>query len=64
MKVTIDPTLCQGHGRCVTICPDVFDMDDQGNGVVVTADVPTELQADVDEAVTACPESAIIVAAD
>ena len=59
MKVAVDTQLCQGHARCVTICPDVFDMDDLGNVVVIDDEPPVDLADDVDEAVWACPESAI-----
>jgi ferredoxin len=61
VKVIVDSHLCQGHARCVTICPDVFDIDDQGNGIVIQDEVPADLIDDVDEAVLACPESAIRV---
>ncbi|MGV0715565.1 ferredoxin [Mycolicibacterium sp. XJ662] len=61
MKVTIDDGRCQGHARCVTICPDVFGMDDDGRGLVLDSDVPERLKDEVDEAVLACPESAIAV---
>lgn len=59
MKVTIDDQRCQGHARCVTICPDVFGMDDDGKGRVLESVVPERLRDEVDEAVLACPESAI-----
>lgn len=59
MKVYLDSEKCQGHARCVTICPDVFDMDEQGNGYVINEEVPTDLIDDVEEAVLACPEAAI-----
>ena len=35
MKVTIDATRCQGHGRCFNLAPDVFGFDELGNGVVL-----------------------------
>lgn len=59
MKAIIHSHLCQGHGRCVTICPDVFDMDDDGNGIVIVDEVPEHLIDDAEEAAAACPETAI-----
>lgn len=59
MKVTIDHRRCQGHARCVTICPDVFGMDDEGRGFVLDPDISDSLRGEVEEAVQACPESAI-----
>lgn len=58
-RLTIDPGKCQGHGRCVLIAPDYFDMDDTGFGVVLRADVDDADKADIDEAVLSCPEHAI-----
>jgi ferredoxin len=61
MKVSVDPDLCQGHARCWQICPDVFDLDDEGHASVVAADVPDDLAEKVREAVRNCPERAITV---
>ena len=62
MKVAVDADRCQGHARCWEICPDVFDLDDEGHAVVKVTDVPFELEASVGEAVANCPERAITVA--
>lgn len=59
MKVSVDPELCQGHARCWEICPEVFDLDDEGHAVVVNPDVPEDLEAKAREAVANCPERAI-----
>jgi ferredoxin len=59
VKVAIDADLCQGHARCWDICPEVFDLDDEGYAYVDVADVPPELEAKVRQAVNNCPERAI-----
>lgn len=61
MKVTIDTSLCAGHGRCYEIAPTIFEDDDAGYGTVKSAeigesDVPLARQAQM-----ACPEQAIIL---
>ena len=61
MKVSVDPDLCQGHARCWQICPDVFDLDDEGHASVEVADVPADLVEKVHDAVRNCPERAITV---
>ena len=33
MKVTVDEDRCRGHGVCWTICPEVFDLSDDGYAV-------------------------------
>jgi ferredoxin len=63
VHVTVDDDRCQGHARCNIICPEVFDLDDQGHSVVISADVPDELAGRVREAVRSCPEQAISVTA-
>jgi ferredoxin len=61
MKVSVDPDLCQGHERCWQICPDVFDLDDEGHASVAIDEVPADLAEKVLEAVRNCPERAITV---
>jgi ferredoxin len=61
MHVSVDGDLCQGHARCWTICPGVFDLDDDGHAVVLQPDVPAELEDQVREAQANCPERAIEV---
>jgi ferredoxin len=61
VNVTIDSDKCQGHARCWEICPEVFELDDDGHGYVQNPDFPAELEAKVLEAVSNCPERAISV---
>jgi ferredoxin len=59
LRAEVDPDRCQGHARCWEICPDVFALDDEGLGHVVTPDVPPALEAKAREAADNCPERAI-----
>ncbi len=60
MKVTINPELCQGHGRCYDLAPDLFGDDDEGYGKVLgDGVVPPEREHDARIAVLNCPEQAI-----
>jgi len=61
MKVAIDVDLCQGHGRCYEIAPEVFTDDDRGRGELLMVDVPADLQDKVRQAVNTCPERAITI---
>jgi ferredoxin len=61
MRVTVDPDRCQGHARCWEICPEVFDLDDEGHSVVKAEEVPAGLEENVERAATNCPERAITV---
>jgi len=59
MKVRIDPDLCTGCGLCSDSVPDVFKMDDD-IAEVIAAEVPSNLESAVQEAVDDCPAEAII----
>ncbi len=61
MKASVDPDRCQGHARCWEICPEVFDLDDEGHASVIVDVVPLELEDKARQAVVNCPERAISV---
>jgi ferredoxin len=56
-RVTEDCIAC---GRCVEICPEVFEMGEDTAQVKVD-EVPAEFEAAVQEAADECPTSAIVV---
>ncbi|MET9972505.1 ferredoxin [Streptomyces sp. NPDC006356] len=59
MKATVDDDRCRGHGICLTVCPEVFDLSDDGYAVALVPEVPTEHEAGVRQAAGMCPERAI-----
>jgi ferredoxin len=59
MRVTVDSDRCRGHGVCWALCPQVFDLTDDGYSVVLVDDVPAEHEDAVRAAVLQCPERAI-----
>lgn len=59
MRVWVDDQRCRGHGMCLTVCPDVFSLTDDGYAVSIESDVPTELESAAHEAIELCPEGAI-----
>lgn len=59
MRVVVDEDRCAGHGMCLTLCPEVFQMTDDGWAVADPADVPAGLEDSVREAIDNCPERAI-----
>jgi ferredoxin len=63
MRVIVDETICQGHGRCAFIAPTVFSLDED---LVLTYDgAPGEgLREAIEEAVAACPTQAIRMESD
>jgi ferredoxin len=61
MKVSADSSCCQGHARCNAICPEVFDLDEDGFVVVLNPSPGDELATAVNDASANCPEQAISV---
>jgi ferredoxin len=61
MRVTVDAEVCQGHARCWELCPEVFNLDDEGHGEVLVEVVPVELESQARHAAANCPEQAISV---
>ncbi len=59
MKVRVDPELCVGTGSCESLCPQVFQVGNQGVAEVQVEPVPTELEESCREAVESCPVEAI-----
>ncbi len=62
MKVRIDHDVCQGHGRCYDLAPDLFGDDEEGFGQVLgDGVVPPEKEREARLAIANCPERAIEV---
>lgn len=62
MKINFDRDACQGHNRCYSLAPELFDVDDEGYAVLlVTGEVPAELEEKAQLCVDNCPEFAIEV---
>ena len=62
MRVHVDPERCQGHNRCYSIAPELFDIDDLDNAHEVgDGVVPPGLEEKAQLAVANCPEFAISV---
>jgi len=59
-SVHVDPHKCQGHNRCYSVFPDLFELDDLGMSHEVGAGlVPAGQLSLARLAVANCPEHAI-----
>jgi ferredoxin len=61
VKVEVDADVCGGFGQCVTRCPEVFALTDDGYAAVLLPDLPAELEEAVRDAEQLCPTHAITV---
>jgi ferredoxin len=62
LKVHVNQDKCQGHARCKSLAPDLFDLDEYGNAHEVgDGSVPAGLEDKAYLARSNCPEIAIEV---
>ncbi len=59
MKVKVNQDACIGCGACAAICPDHFELNDEGLSVVTEETITKEKEDDVRDAVDSCPTGAI-----
>jgi ferredoxin len=62
VRIVLESDKCQGHNRCYALAPELFDVDDYGQSVLlVDGDLPAELIDKARLAAANCPEFAIKV---
>ncbi len=65
MQINLDTEKCQGHNRCYALAPELFDVDDYGQAVLLEeGDVPDDLKDKARLAAANCPEYAITLTGD
>jgi ferredoxin len=61
MKVDVDPSLCEAHGVCTSILPEVFDLDDDEILQIRPGGVTPAEEPAAERAVASCPKGALRV---
>jgi ferredoxin len=61
MKPVIEPDLCIGDGVCEDLCPNVFQIGDDGLAHVIDDSPSEEEFSCLADAESACPTSAITI---
>jgi ferredoxin len=59
MKVVVDFAKCTGLGICESMAPEFFEVDDDGDLVLLKEDVTDDELQSVEEAVAGCPTEAL-----
>jgi len=59
MKIIVDRAKCTGLGMCEAVAPDFFEIDEDGELVLLKKDASEEEAAAVREAIQACPTEAL-----
>jgi len=57
-RPVVDEELCTGCGTCEALCPEVFEVRDDGIAHVIDAEACDDLDC-CEEAAESCPEEAI-----
>jgi ferredoxin len=58
-RIESDTHVCQGFANCVMNAPDLFDLDDEDIVVVLKEEIGDDEFAHADQAVRACPVTAL-----
>jgi ferredoxin len=62
VRVSIDAERCQGHGRCFSLAPSLFEFDDLGSGVVLGDGTLSDETLELARLAQAnCPEHAVLI---
>ena len=64
MKVIVDYDICASTGTCMQVCPEVFEVRDDGYLYLLQENPPDELRSKVEMAVNSCPVQAISLQED
>jgi len=65
LRVRVESGRCQGHNRCCSIAPELFEADELGNAHARGDGlVPPALEAKAKLAVANCPEHAVRLASE
>jgi ferredoxin len=57
----VNPILCDAHGHCAELLPELIRLDEWGYPIVADGPIPRELRKDVRRAVSMCPRLALLV---
>ncbi len=59
MRASVNQEGCIGCELCVSVCPEVFSMNEDGKAEAGEDDIPEEMEPDAEDARDGCPVSVI-----
>ena len=63
-RMLVDPILCDGHGHCAELLPELISLDEWGYPLLLDSAVPRALLTEARRTVAACPAIALRLVAD
>ncbi len=64
MRLRVNPIMCEAHGLCVELLPELIRRDEWGYPIIEQAQVPSELEDLARKAADACPTLALLLQKD
>jgi ferredoxin len=61
MRVRVNPIMCEAHGLCAELLPELIRLDDWGYPIIDESEVPRDLVGLAERAVDACPTLALLL---
>jgi ferredoxin len=63
-RLRVNPIMCQAHGLCAELVPELISLDEWGYPLLDPRPVPAELLAYARRAVADCPTLALLLTED
>ena len=60
-QLRVNPILCEAHGVCAELLPELIRLDPWGYPILVSAQVPADLEPLARRAVKSCPTLALLL---
>jgi ferredoxin len=57
----VNPILCDAHGHCAELLPDLITLDEWGYPILADGPIPPDLAKDARGAVSLCPRLALAI---
>ncbi len=61
MRIIVDHDICTGHGRCASVAPSVYSLDDSGFSAITELEVGPDDETAARAGANNCPERAITI---
>lgn len=58
-RLELNPIVCDGHGLCAELVPELIELDEWGYPILVDTEVPRSLLMHAKRAVSTCPVLAL-----
>jgi ferredoxin len=57
----VNPILCDAHGHCAELLPELIQLDEWGYPIVSDEPIPRDLERQARQAVSMCPRLALLI---